>query len=160
MLSDRISLITAYLQGVQSGTLKRDHESLRQISSLVASLPASSELPEFQTEFLTEYNDVLLTSYLANMTSGLNSLNEVSWLRSNEVCTDRSTTLKLAFCSSSTNSILLSRGPTNPSVVSEVGELEETVRVAFSISRWTRVLVSLPLPLMSFTSSSTFTHQS
>lgn len=77
MLSDRINLITAYLQGVQSGSLRKDPESLRQISSLVASLPASNELPEFHSEFLTEYNDVLLTSYLANMTSGLNSLNEV-----------------------------------------------------------------------------------
>lgn len=77
MLSDRINMLVEYVHSVQSQKLPRDNEVLRQISSLVAGLPASGELEEFRREFLTEYNDLLLTSYLANLTNGLNSLNEV-----------------------------------------------------------------------------------
>jgi COP9 signalosome complex subunit 6 len=78
MLSDRIKMLVDYVHSVQEQKIPKDDETLRQISSLVAGLPASGELEEFRQEFLTEYNDLLLTSYLANMTSGLNSLNEVS----------------------------------------------------------------------------------
>jgi COP9 signalosome complex subunit 6 len=79
MLSDRINMLVEYVHSVQTGKVPRDNEVMRQIASLIAGLPASGELEEFRQEFLTEYNDLLLTSYLANMTNGLNSLNEVNF---------------------------------------------------------------------------------
>lgn len=78
MLLDRIQTLVAYVEDVQSNKTPRDHEALRQIASLVAGLPASGETEEFKQELLTEYNDLLLTTYLADMTSGMTSLNEVS----------------------------------------------------------------------------------
>jgi hypothetical protein len=77
MLSDRIDMVQEYVHAVQSQKVPQDQEILRQIASLVAGLPASGELEEFRQEFLTEYNDLLLTSYLADLTTGLSSLNEV-----------------------------------------------------------------------------------
>ncbi|UZJ55425.1 hypothetical protein CBS101457_004745 [Exobasidium rhododendri] len=77
MLSDRIKTVVDYVHAVKSQKIPKDDEICRQISSLVSGLPASGELEEFRQEFLTEYNDLLLTSYLANMTSGLNALNEL-----------------------------------------------------------------------------------
>lgn len=77
MLSDRIQMLVEYMHSVQSAKVPKDNELLRQIASLIAGLPASGEVQEFRQEFLQEHNDLLLTSYLANMTSGLGSLNEV-----------------------------------------------------------------------------------
>lgn len=77
MLLDRIQSIVSYVDDVQAKKLPTDHESLRQIASLVAGIPASGNLPEFKQEFLTEYNDLLLTTYLSDMTSGMNTMNEL-----------------------------------------------------------------------------------
>lgn len=85
MLHDRISLIHRYLLSVTAGTAPSDPETLRQIAALVASLPAATngegegakEEGEFEKEFLTEYNDVLLTNYLAALTKQLLAANEV-----------------------------------------------------------------------------------
>ncbi|EFJ51244.1 hypothetical protein VOLCADRAFT_79768 [Volvox carteri f. nagariensis] len=49
---------------------------LRQVSSLVNSLPAC-DTEAFSREYLTEYNDTLLTLYLAAMTRGTHIANEV-----------------------------------------------------------------------------------
>lgn len=76
-LLDRIQSIVSYVDDVQANKLPTDHESLRQISSLVAGIPASGNLPEFKQEFLTEYNDLLLTTYLSDMTSGISTMNEL-----------------------------------------------------------------------------------
>ena len=79
-----------------AGTAPKDHETLRQIASLLASLPASDS-NEFKEEYMTvriltstifnddlmvffseqEYSDVLLTSYLATMTKELGPTNDV-----------------------------------------------------------------------------------
>lgn len=78
MLSDRIFMLVEYVKGVETGKVEKDHEVLRQISSLVSGLPAGGVLEEFREEFLTEYNDLLLTSYLSGLTNGISTLNEVS----------------------------------------------------------------------------------
>lgn len=46
------------------GELPLDHSLLRQVSSLVRRLPAIDSA-HFREEFLTEYNDTLLMTYLA-----------------------------------------------------------------------------------------------
>lgn len=92
MLHDRISLIHRYLLSLTAGTAPRDPETLRQIAALVASLPSTTAggpvanggkkeaeggSSEFEKEFLTEYNDVVLTNYLAALTKQLLTANEV-----------------------------------------------------------------------------------
>ncbi|GAA5868254.1 hypothetical protein JCM8547_002294 [Rhodosporidiobolus lusitaniae] len=95
MLHDRVSVILTYLRSASSGTAKKDPETLRQIAALVASLPGIGEgatekmgggekgekvvegKSEFEKEFLTEYNDVLLTNYLAALTKQLLAANEL-----------------------------------------------------------------------------------
>lgn len=76
------------------GTAKRDQATLRSLSALIASLPAS-ENPEFRQEFDTvrpphysvtplltslprqEYEDVQLTAYLSALTKSVSILNDV-----------------------------------------------------------------------------------
>ena len=79
------------------GSAKKDHATLRALSALIASLPAS-ENKEFREEFDTvnafpyytevllisryqEYEDVQLTAYLATLTKSANLLNDVSLSR-------------------------------------------------------------------------------
>lgn len=108
MLSERIKVCLQYVVDVRAGKLPRDHDTLRAIKAILAGMPAMDS-PEFRREFLKvssvtwehtsteysvfthtlppslcvlqEYNDVLLTDYLASMTKGLNALNEVSCSR-------------------------------------------------------------------------------
>lgn len=100
MLHDRVHVIVQYLSAVSIGAAPRDDETLRHISALVSSLQpttsrtnrtqgaetAGSSLGQpqprdgghdLQDEFLTEYNDVLLTTYLATLTKQLSSTNLV-----------------------------------------------------------------------------------
>ncbi|KAM0751508.1 COP9 signalosome subunit 6 [Meredithblackwellia eburnea MCA 4105] len=78
MLHDRIALIVQYLTAVAADTpgVAKDQETLRQISALVASLQ-HNVLDEFKDEFMMEYNDVLLTTYLATITKQLSTANEL-----------------------------------------------------------------------------------
>ncbi|KAM0787944.1 hypothetical protein ACM66B_006149 [Microbotryomycetes sp. NB124-2] len=76
MLADRVKVIVQYLQAVAQGTAPRDEETLRMISALCTSLPATDAV-DFQQEFMTEYNDVLLTTYLATLTKQLNTANDL-----------------------------------------------------------------------------------
>ncbi|CAG8617238.1 13478_t:CDS:2 [Ambispora gerdemannii] len=76
MLHTRVKMLHRYLVDYKKGELEADHDILRQISSLCNRMP-TFEGSEFREEFLTEYNDVLLTSYLATITKGTNSINEL-----------------------------------------------------------------------------------
>ncbi|KAI0374471.1 COP9 signalosome subunit 6 [Pilatotrama ljubarskyi] len=76
MLHDRILLLVKYVSDVIAGSAKKDHATLRALSALIASLPAS-ENKEFREEFDTEYEDVQLTAYLANLTKSANLLNDL-----------------------------------------------------------------------------------
>ncbi|KAI0735474.1 COP9 signalosome subunit 6 [Earliella scabrosa] len=76
MLHDRIMLLVKYVTEVIAGSAKKDHATLRALSALIASLPAS-ENKEFRDEFDTEYEDVQLTAYLATLTKSANLLNDL-----------------------------------------------------------------------------------
>ncbi|KAF9336860.1 COP9 signalosome complex subunit 6 [Podila minutissima] len=76
MLDTRIKLIHEYLQDSVQGRVPKDHDLERQISSLCNRLPTISG-QAFEQEFMTEYNDVLLTSYLATITKGTNAMSEM-----------------------------------------------------------------------------------
>jgi len=67
MLHSRISILKNYLQSVKSGELQADPAVLREIMAICQQLPAIDS-NEFKVEFLSEYNDALLLTYLAAMT--------------------------------------------------------------------------------------------
>ncbi|KAF9177556.1 hypothetical protein BGZ51_007003 [Haplosporangium sp. Z 767] len=76
MLDTRIKLLHEYLQDCVQGRVPKDHDLERQISSLCNRLPTISG-QAFEEEFMTEYNDVLLTSYLATVTKGTHAMSEM-----------------------------------------------------------------------------------
>ncbi|KAF9917346.1 hypothetical protein BX616_001289 [Lobosporangium transversale] len=76
MLDTRIKLLHQYLQDSIQGRVPKDHDLERQISSLCNRLPTISG-QAFEEEFMTEYNDVLLTSYLATVTKGTYVMSEM-----------------------------------------------------------------------------------
>ncbi len=57
--------------------MKKDHHLLRQISSMANMLPAIDS-DQFRTEFLSEFNDTLLVTYLAAITKGCQLADDVS----------------------------------------------------------------------------------
>ncbi|PSR80732.1 hypothetical protein PHLCEN_2v6648 [Hermanssonia centrifuga] len=77
MLHERILLLVKYVTEVIVGSAKKDHDTLRSLSALIASLPAS-ENKGFREEFDTEYEDVQLTAYLSTLTKSASILNDVS----------------------------------------------------------------------------------
>jgi len=76
MLTERVQIITKYLEQVKNGTIPVDHKVLRQISSLSHRLPAV-ESTKFKNDYMNELNESLLITYMASMTKGTNVLNEV-----------------------------------------------------------------------------------
>ncbi|CAO3647773.1 unnamed protein product [Mucor hiemalis] len=76
MLNSRIQFLHQYLQDTKSGVIPMDHDIIRQISSICARSPVL-EKQAFKEQFSTEYNDVLLVAYLASITKGLNSVNDL-----------------------------------------------------------------------------------
>ncbi|PWN24470.1 hypothetical protein BDZ90DRAFT_276364 [Jaminaea rosea] len=78
--------VTAGANGSGSAVGQRDHEALRQLKSILSSMPrappanaamqAEEDDDGFRTHFLREYNDALLISSLSRMTAGMRSLNE------------------------------------------------------------------------------------
>ncbi|GAA5798105.1 COP9 signalosome subunit 6 [Helicostylum pulchrum] len=76
MLNSRIQFLQQYLQDTKSGVVPVDHDIIRQISSLCRRSPVL-EKKAFDEQFSTEYNDVLLVAYLASITKGLNTVNDL-----------------------------------------------------------------------------------
>ncbi|XP_020266655.1 COP9 signalosome complex subunit 6a, partial [Asparagus officinalis] len=76
MLNSRIRVLHQYLLGMQRGDIPLDHSLLRQVSSLLRRLPAM-ESEKFQDDFLMEYNDTLLMTYLAMFTNCSSTMNEM-----------------------------------------------------------------------------------
>lgn len=76
MLNERIRAINELVSKVQSGEVAYPHALLRQISSLVHSLPAMNTAA-FNKDYLTEYNNTLLTIYLSTITKGVYTMNEI-----------------------------------------------------------------------------------
>jgi len=76
MLHVRAKTLLVYLQDVKAGKVPVDHHILREIGSLCNRLPIT-ESDSFKEDLVKEYNDVLLVSYLATITKGLNSTHEM-----------------------------------------------------------------------------------
>ncbi|OZJ03456.1 hypothetical protein BZG36_02738 [Bifiguratus adelaidae] len=76
MLHIRLKLLHKYVEDVKNGTIPPDYEVLRRIASLCTRLPTRDSI-ELKDEYMTEFNDVLLTTYLATLTKGVNSVNEM-----------------------------------------------------------------------------------
>ncbi|OAV91557.1 hypothetical protein PTTG_08222 [Puccinia triticina 1-1 BBBD Race 1] len=73
---DYIAQLMGDLEAGNSAT-KIDHGLLREISSLVASLPKPEENASFKKEFMIESNDALLTSYLSSQSKVLTETNQL-----------------------------------------------------------------------------------
>ncbi|CAH2069769.1 unnamed protein product [Thlaspi arvense] len=88
MLNSRIRVLYQYLAAMQKGYMTRgvgsyflgdipcDNSLLRQVSSLLRRLPAMAS-ERFQDDFLMEYNDKLLITYLAMVTNCSSTMNEM-----------------------------------------------------------------------------------
>ncbi|KAG5728547.1 COP9 signalosome complex subunit 6b [Termitomyces sp. T112] len=76
MLHERILVLVKYITDVISGQAQKDHATLRALSALIASLPAT-ENKAFRDEFSTEYADVQLTAVLSSLTKSTNILNDL-----------------------------------------------------------------------------------
>jgi len=76
MLNSRIKILAKFLEETKNGTVAPDHGLLRRISSLTSQLPATNT-QNFKQEFLREYNDTLLITYLASITKGNNAINDL-----------------------------------------------------------------------------------
>ncbi|KAK7064535.1 COP9 signalosome complex subunit 6 [Favolaschia claudopus] len=76
MLHDRIMVLVKYVSDVVAGQAVKDHATLRSLSALIASLPAT-ENSAFREEFETEYEDVQLTAFLSSLTKSANILNDL-----------------------------------------------------------------------------------
>ncbi|CAM6033129.1 unnamed protein product [Sphagnum compactum] len=76
MLNSRIRVLHHHLVSIQKGEAPYDHSLLRQVSSLVRRLPAIDS-SRFQDDFLMEYNDTLLMTYLATITKCSSNMNEL-----------------------------------------------------------------------------------
>ncbi|PIA63756.1 hypothetical protein AQUCO_00201238v1 [Aquilegia coerulea] len=76
MLNSRIKVLHEYLLAMQKGDIPYDNSLARQVSSLLRRLPAI-ESGKFQDDFLMEYNDTLLVTYLAMITNCSSTMNEL-----------------------------------------------------------------------------------
>ncbi|XP_049402489.1 COP9 signalosome complex subunit 6a-like [Solanum stenotomum] len=76
MLNSRIRVLHHYLLAMQKGEIPRENSLLRQVSSLLRRLP-TIESERFRDDFLMEYNDTLLVSYLAMFTNCSSTMNEL-----------------------------------------------------------------------------------
>ncbi|CAN6478052.1 unnamed protein product [Victoria cruziana] len=75
MLNGRVRILHHFLVAMQKGEIPYESSLLRQVSSLLRRLPAI-ESDKFQDDFLMEYNDTLLMTYLAMVTNCSSIMNE------------------------------------------------------------------------------------
>jgi len=76
MLHERLLVLVQYVTDVIAEKAPKDNTTLRSLSALIASLPAS-ENKGFRQEFNTEFEDVQLTAFLSTMTRCANNLNDL-----------------------------------------------------------------------------------
>ncbi|XP_058807280.1 COP9 signalosome complex subunit 6 [Phymastichus coffea] len=75
MLHSRVKLVLRYVQAVQKGELKGNHEVLRAACSLSHRLPVLNN-PKFKADFYNQCNDFGLMTYLGIITKGCNDTNQ------------------------------------------------------------------------------------
>jgi len=76
MLHTKIKVLVRFLEATLKGEIKPDHGLLRQIAGLCNLLPAI-DTEAFKEDFLNEYNDALLVTYLASITKGASTINDL-----------------------------------------------------------------------------------
>jgi len=76
MLHTKIKILKKFLEATASGEVKPDHGLLRQIAGLCNLLPAI-DTEAFKEDFLNEYNDALLVTYLSSITKGASIINDM-----------------------------------------------------------------------------------
>jgi len=76
MLHMRISIILEYLRQTTKGKLPTHYGTIRQIATLCNLLP-TIDTDQFKQDFINEYNDALLVTYLAGVTKTSNTINEL-----------------------------------------------------------------------------------
>ncbi|KAI8344278.1 maintenance of mitochondrial structure and function-domain-containing protein [Chlamydoabsidia padenii] len=76
MLHTRLQFLQTYLQDTKNGVIPVDHDILRQISSLCLRSPVTDQAA-FDDQFTREYDDVLLVGYLASITKGINTVDDL-----------------------------------------------------------------------------------
>eukprot|EP01129_Flabellula_baltica_P001991 TRINITY_DN11871_c0_g1_i1.p1 TRINITY_DN11871_c0_g1~~TRINITY_DN11871_c0_g1_i1.p1 ORF type:complete len:305 (+),score=62.89 TRINITY_DN11871_c0_g1_i1:39-917(+) len=76
MLNSRVATIMKFVEMQKNGTLPMDLRILRRVKALCQMLPVVDSI-EFQQDFLNEYNDTLLVTYLATITKTSNTLNDL-----------------------------------------------------------------------------------
>eukprot|EP00180_Rhodochaete_pulchella_P003343 Plantae.Rhodophyta-Rhodochaete_pulchella.ctg56162.p2 GENE.Plantae.Rhodophyta-Rhodochaete_pulchella.ctg56162~~Plantae.Rhodophyta-Rhodochaete_pulchella.ctg56162.p2 ORF type:complete len:119 (+),score=10.57 Plantae.Rhodophyta-Rhodochaete_pulchella.ctg56162:40-357(+) len=64
---ERIDTLVSFLEGTKSGSIPVDHKVLRQVATICGQLPGRDDAT-FNPEFLSEYNDSMLVTYLATLT--------------------------------------------------------------------------------------------
>jgi len=75
-LQERLRLLVKFLVDVQAGKIPEDQKILRQLKALCNRLPTmDSEI--FKEDFFSEYNDALVTTYLATITQSHTLINEL-----------------------------------------------------------------------------------
>jgi len=75
-LRDRIKVLLQFLKDVSANKVKAEQRVLREIKGLMNRLPAM-DTPDFKQEFLLEYNDALLVTYLTTLAKGEAQIAEV-----------------------------------------------------------------------------------
>ncbi|KAK0180253.1 hypothetical protein PV327_005917 [Microctonus hyperodae] len=75
MLHSRVKLVLSYLQAVESGELKSNHEIMRAARSLAHHLPVLNS-DKFKADFYNQCNDFGLMTYLGIITKGCNDINQ------------------------------------------------------------------------------------
>eukprot|EP01087_Luapelamoeba_hula_P003084 TRINITY_DN12905_c0_g1_i1.p1 TRINITY_DN12905_c0_g1~~TRINITY_DN12905_c0_g1_i1.p1 ORF type:complete len:323 (-),score=60.05 TRINITY_DN12905_c0_g1_i1:143-1111(-) len=76
MLHNKIRVLLMFLEATRSGQMKLDHGLLRQIAGLCNLLPAI-DTDTFREEYINEYNDALLVTYLSTITKGTSVINDL-----------------------------------------------------------------------------------
>jgi len=76
MLNNRVKILLNYVQNVSQKGGKVDHSVLRHLHALTNQLPAI-DTQEFRDDIFREYNDVLLVTYLAGVTKGTSTFNDL-----------------------------------------------------------------------------------
>jgi len=75
-LNVRIKVIHQFLKDVSQNKIAVDHKILRSIKAMCNRLPTMNS-HGFKDDFLAEYNDALLVTYLATITKSASAVNEV-----------------------------------------------------------------------------------
>ena len=76
-LGARVTVMVDYLRAVQRGQAEPDFALLRQVASLCDMLP-TGDTPALAGDFMRDYNDALMVSYLATVTKNANAVNDLS----------------------------------------------------------------------------------